>query len=55
MDTRTFTIELAQRVDYCFEAHFDNPALPALVTDGRRRWVPKALRPARGPAQQLEH
>ena len=33
MDTSTFTIELAQRADYCFEAHFDNPALPTLVTD----------------------
>lgn len=28
-----FTIELVQQADYRFEAHFDNPALPALVTD----------------------
>lgn len=28
-----FTIELVQQADYCFEVHFDNPALPALVTD----------------------
>ena len=33
MDTGTFTIELAQRADYCFETRFDNPALPTLVTD----------------------
>lgn len=28
-----FTIELVQQADYRFEAHFDNPALPVLVTD----------------------
>ena len=28
-----FTIELVQQAGYRFEAHFDNPALPALVTD----------------------
>ena len=28
-----FRIELVQQQDYCFEARFDNPALPALVTD----------------------
>lgn len=28
-----FTIELVQQADYRFEAHFDNPALPPLVTD----------------------
>lgn len=28
-----FTIELVQQADYRFEANFDNPALPALVTD----------------------
>jgi len=33
METSTFTIALAQRVDYCFEARFDNPTLPVLVTD----------------------
>jgi len=30
-----FTIELVQRSDYRFEAHFDNAAVPALVTDER--------------------
>lgn len=28
-----FTVTLAQQADYCFEARFDNPAVPALVTD----------------------
>lgn len=28
-----FTVTLAQQQDYCFEARFDNPAVPALVTD----------------------
>ncbi|MGM9488289.1 OsmC family protein [Ideonella sp. YS5] len=28
-----FTIQLVQQADYRFEARFDNPALPALVTD----------------------
>jgi organic hydroperoxide reductase OsmC/OhrA len=28
-----FTIELRQLADYRFEARFDNPAVPALVTD----------------------
>lgn len=28
-----FTIELVQQADYRFEVHFDNPAVPALVTD----------------------
>ncbi len=28
-----FTIELVQLSDYRFEAHFDNPAVPALLTD----------------------
>ena len=36
METGTFTIELAQRADCCFEARFDNPALPTLVTDEPR-------------------
>ena len=29
----SLTIELVQQVDYRFEAHFDNAALPPLVTD----------------------
>jgi organic hydroperoxide reductase OsmC/OhrA len=29
----SFTIELVQQADYRFEARFDNPALPRLVTD----------------------
>lgn len=29
----TFRIELVQQADYRFEAHFDNPAVPSLVTD----------------------
>jgi organic hydroperoxide reductase OsmC/OhrA len=29
----TFTIELVQQADYRFEARFDDPALPPLVTD----------------------
>jgi len=33
MESSTLTIELTQRADYCFEARFDNPAIPALVTD----------------------
>ena len=28
-----FQIELRQQADYRFEAHFDNPAVPVLVTD----------------------
>lgn len=28
-----FTVELVQLADYRFEAHFDNPDLPTLVTD----------------------
>lgn len=28
-----FAIELRQQADYRFEAHFDNPAVPVLVTD----------------------
>ena len=28
-----FKIELVQQADYRFEAHFDNPTLPVLVTD----------------------
>ncbi len=28
-----FTIELVQQADYRFEAHFDNPEVPVLVTD----------------------
>jgi organic hydroperoxide reductase OsmC/OhrA len=28
-----FTIELMQLADYRFEAHFDDPSIPALVTD----------------------
>ena len=28
-----FMIEPVQQADYRFEAHFDNPALPALVSD----------------------
>jgi uncharacterized OsmC-like protein len=33
MTDSTFTIELVQQADYRFEARFDNPALPTLVTD----------------------
>jgi hypothetical protein len=33
MTDSQFTIELAQQSDYRFEARFDNPALPALMTD----------------------
>ena len=29
----TFTIELRQQADFRFEVHFDNPALPPLLTD----------------------
>ncbi|MEW6707073.1 MAG: OsmC family protein [Pseudomonadota bacterium] len=29
----SFTIELRQQADYRFAAHFDNPAVPPLVTD----------------------
>lgn len=29
----TFRIELVQQADYRFEARFDNPAVPALLTD----------------------
>jgi organic hydroperoxide reductase OsmC/OhrA len=29
----SFTIELVQQADYRFEVHFDNPAVPVLVTD----------------------
>ncbi len=29
----SFTIELAQLADYRFEVHFDNPGVPALLTD----------------------
>ena len=32
MDT-SFTIELVQQADYRFEVHFDNPAVPVLLTD----------------------
>lgn len=35
MDT-SFTIELLQRGDYRFEARFDNPAVPVLITDEPR-------------------
>jgi organic hydroperoxide reductase OsmC/OhrA len=28
-----FTLELVQQADYRFEAHYDDPALPTLVTD----------------------
>ena len=28
-----FTIELLQQADYRFEVHFDNPAVPVLITD----------------------
>lgn len=28
-----FTIELTQQADYRFEVHFDNPAVPPLITD----------------------
>jgi len=31
--TDSFTIELVQQADYRFEVHFDNPAVPVLVTD----------------------
>ena len=30
----SFTIDLVQQADYRFEAHFDNPAVPVLTTDG---------------------
>lgn len=33
MGESTFTIELVQQADYRFEARFDDPALPPLVTD----------------------
>lgn len=33
MADNTFEIELVQEADYRFEAHFDNPALPPLLTD----------------------
>lgn len=33
MGEGTFTIELLQQADYRFEARFDDPALPPLVTD----------------------
>ncbi len=33
MGDSTFTIELVQQADYRFEARFDDPALPPLVTD----------------------
>ncbi|HJV96954.1 MAG TPA: OsmC family peroxiredoxin, partial [Albitalea sp.] len=32
MDT-SFTINLIQQADYRFEVHFDNPAVPVLLTD----------------------
>jgi len=33
MDSPSFTIELREQADYRFEVHFDNPAVPALITD----------------------
>lgn len=33
MAASQFSIELAQQADYRFEARFDDPALPPLVTD----------------------
>ena len=30
---KNFSIELVQLEDYRFEAHFDNPAVPVLITD----------------------
>ncbi|WP_374317452.1 OsmC family protein [Aquabacterium sp.] len=33
MDSPNFTIELREQADYRFEVHFDNPAVPALITD----------------------
>ena len=33
MTESTFTIDLVQQADYRFEAHFDNPAVPVLITD----------------------
>lgn len=33
MSEGRFTIELRRQADYRFEAHFDDPALPVLVTD----------------------
>ena len=33
MADNPFTIELVQQADYRFEAHFDNPAIPVLLTD----------------------
>ena len=33
MTENQFTIELVQQRDYRFEAHFDNPAVPLLLTD----------------------
>jgi hypothetical protein len=39
MTDSTFTIELVQQADDRFEARFDNPALPTLVTDSGRRSI----------------
>jgi organic hydroperoxide reductase OsmC/OhrA len=33
MSNESFTVELVQQGDYRFEARFDNPAIPALITD----------------------
>jgi len=33
MESNTFTVELNELADYRFEVHFDNPSVPALVTD----------------------
>ena len=32
-DASAFTIELVQQEDYRFEAHFDDPSIPPLLTD----------------------